>query len=40
MFLKQHNNFFNSKYFHISHPYFVDFIKKYNIQNKSIKLYQ
>ena len=28
MFLKQHNNFFNSKYFPISHPYFVDYIKK------------
>ena len=40
MFLKQHNNFFNSKYFPISHPYFVDYIKKNDIHNKSIKLYR
>ena len=38
MFLKIHNNFFNNQFFPISHPYFVEFIKKNNIINKSIKL--
>ena len=40
MLLKQHNNFFDSKYFPISHPYFVDYIRKNNAHNMSIKLYQ
>ena len=39
MFLKQHSGFFNSKYFPISHPYFVDNMKNNNLYNKSIKLY-
>ena len=38
MFLKQHNKFFNSKYFPISHPYFIEYIQKNNLYNKSIKL--
>ena len=38
MFLKMHNNFFNNKFFSISHPYFVEYIKKNNIINKSIKI--
>ena len=37
IFLKQHNNFFNSKFYPISHPYFSDYLKKHNISN-SIKL--
>ena len=38
LFLKQHNYFFESKYFPISHPYFVDYLKEHNLQNKSINL--
>ena len=38
IFLKQHPHFFNSKYFPISHPYFVEYLKNNNIYNKSIKL--
>ena len=38
MFLKMHNNFFSNKFFHISHPYFIEYIKKNNIINRSIKL--
>ena len=40
MFLKQYNNFFVDKYFPISHPYFLNYIKTNNIHPKSIKLYQ
>ena len=39
MFLKQHKYFFESKYFPISHPYFVNYLKENNIYNKSIILY-
>ena len=39
MFLKQHSGFFNSKYFPISHPYFVENMTNNNLYNKSIKLY-
>ena len=34
MFLKLYNNFFNTKYFPISQPYFMDYINKNNIHNK------
>ena len=40
MFLKMHNNFFNSIFFPISHPYFAEYIKNNNILNKSIKLHK
>ena len=36
--LKQYSIFFRSKYFKISHPYFVNYIKKNNICPKYIKL--
>ena len=40
MFLKKHSNFFNSIFFPISHPYFIQYLNNNNIVNKSIKLYQ
>ena len=38
IFLKKHSDFFNSKYFPISHPYFIEYMKSHNIYYKSIKL--
>ena len=39
MFLKQYNNFYNNKYFPISHPYFINYMNDKHLYSKYIKLY-